>query len=239
MRRVAIILILTFVLATPALAASQEASQEQAAAWDKVVLDYYDGKYGASEEYDQDYVNISDWVILDVDSSELEAQVREEIAVKEQELAEIERQVGELQERYDYFHSLMQSVEDEDYKKELESLVQDAEKALNDAQKEAESMQSEIQGLQEEEYLTQIAVAKAEIKFGGNVLGTMTQREDLFVNPETGEMLDAATAKEYAEVNEYLSEQPQVDQQTYHHETVGLFFLVIGLGGWWLVNRKL
>ena len=174
MRRVAIILILTFVLATPALAASQEASQEQAAAWDKVVLDYYDGKYGASEEYDQDYVNISDWVIVDVDSSELEAQAREEMAVKEQELAEVERQVGELQERYDYFHSLMQSVEDEDYKKELESLVQDAEKALNDAQKEAESMQSEIQGLQEEEYLTQIAVAKAEIKFGGNVLGTMT-----------------------------------------------------------------
>lgn len=239
MRRVAIILILTFVLATPALAASQEASQEQAAAWDKVVLDYYDGKYGASEEYDQDYVNISDWVIVDVDSSELEAQAREEMAVKEQELAEVERQVGELQERYDYFHSLMQSVEDEDYKKELESLVQDAEKALNDAQKEAESIQSEIQGLQEEEYLTQVAVAKAEIKFGGNVLGTMTQREDLFVNPENGEMMDAATAKEYAEVNEYLSEQPQVDQQTYHHETVGLFFLVIGLGGWWLVNRKL
>ena len=52
-----------------------------------------DGKYGASEEYDQDYVNISDWVIVDADSSELEAEAREEMAVKEQELAEVERQV--------------------------------------------------------------------------------------------------------------------------------------------------
>lgn len=239
MRKVALILIFTLLFATPALAAGQQASQEQAKAWNQVVLDYYEGKYGESADYENDYVSIDDWTILDVDSSGLEATAQEEIAQLEKELADVKQQASELQVQLDYFNSLSNSMEDEDYKAQIEPIVKDTERSLKDAQKEIEGIESEIQNLEEQEYLNQVAVTKVEINFGGNVLGTMTHREDQFINPENGEMIDTATAKGYEAVNEFLDQQPQVEQQAYHHETVGLFFLALGLGGWWFVVRKL
>lgn len=237
MRKVALILILSFVLATPVLAASQEASQAQAQAWDKVVLDYYEGKYGASEDYKNDYVTIDDWTIIDVDSSKLEAAAQEEIAKKEQELTEIEKQVSDLQEQLDYFKSLSGSMEDKDYKEQIEPVVKDTERSLKDAQKEAEGKQNEIKDLQEQEYFDQIAVTNVAIKFGGKLFGTMTHRETQFINPEDGKTIDSATAKQYDAVSEFV-DQHKVEQQTFHHDTVGLFFLGLGLVGWLVVTRK-
>lgn len=239
MRKVALILILSLVLATPAFAAGQQASQEQAQAWNQVLLDYYEGKYGESNDYENDDVSIDDWTILDVDSSGLEAETQEAIAQIEKELAEVKQQARDLQAQLDYFKSLSESIEDADYKEQLEPIVKDTERALSDAQKEIEGKEDEIQNLEEKEYLNQVAVTNVEIKFGGNVLGTMTHREEQFINPENGEMIDTATAKGYEAVSEFLDQQPQLEQQAYHHETVGLFFLVLGLGGWWFVLRKL
>ena len=129
MRKVALILILSLVLATPAFAAGQQASQEQAQAWNQVLLDYYEGKYGESNDYENDDVSIDDWTILDVDSSGLEAETQEAIAQIEKELAEVKQQARDLQAQLDYFKSLSESIEDADYKEQLEPIVKDTERA--------------------------------------------------------------------------------------------------------------
>lgn len=238
MRKVALILILSLVFATPVLAAHEQATPEQSQAWDKMVLGMYQDKYGESEDYADDYVDISDWTIIDVDSSTLENELEEEIAEKERELNEARQKVSDLQEQFDYFKSLGDGIEDEDYKEQIEPTIKDTEKSLDDANKEVESLEKEIEDLEDQEFLNQIAVAQVAIKFGGKVLGTMTHREDQFVNPETGELVDNVTAKQYDEVNEFLDQLPQVEQQTVHHDSVGLLFLVLALAGWLFVSRK-
>lgn len=238
MRKIALILIFSLLLATPVLAAGQQASKEQAKAWDKAVLSYYEDKYGASDDYENSYVDFHDWTIIDVDASKLKEEAQQAIAEKEKELSELKQQAHDLEARLDYFKSLSGSMEDEDYKKQVEPIIKDTEKSLSDAEKDVEAKEAEIEDLQETEYLDQVAVTKADLHFGGKTLGTMTMSEDQFVDPATGEMLDSTEAKQYDQVTEFLDQQPQVEQQSFHHESVGLFFLALGLAGWWLVSRK-
>lgn len=238
MRKVALVLLFSLLFVTPVLAATEQATPEQAEAWNQSVLDYYEDKYGASDDYDQSYVDFSDWTIVNVDASDLEAQAKQEIADKEQELTELQQQADDLQAQFDYFQGLYDSIADQDYKAQVESILKETEKSLADVEKEVEAKENEIAGLQEQEYLEQVAVSQVEVHFGGNTVGTMTLREDQFVDPATGDMVDQAQAKQYDEVNEFLNQQPQLDTQTYHHESVGLFFLALGLAGWWVVSRK-
>lgn len=238
MRKVALMTVLTLLLAAPVLAAPGEASPEQAQAWDRAVLAFYDGKYGDSKDYDSSNVTIADWKVIDVDASKLEAQAQEEIAESERELAELRNEVNDLQEQLDYFASLQDSMGDADYKEQIQPVVKDAEQQLDAAEKDMESLENNIRDLQDEEYFDQIAVSQAEIKFGGKVLGTVTFREDQFINPENGELIDMATAKSYDEVADYLDSQPQIEQQAFHHESVGLLLLALGVAGWLFVSRK-
>lgn len=238
MRKVALVLLFSLMFVTPVLAANEQATSEQAKAWNQVILDYYEDKYGASNDYDPSYVDFSDWTIVHVDASKLEAEAKQEITNKEQELAELQQQADDLQAQLDYFKGLYDSIVDQDYKKQVDSIIKETEKSLGDAEKEVEAKENEIEGLKDQEYLEQVAVTKVEVHFGGKTVGTMTIREDQFVDPATGEIVDQAQAKQYDEVNEFINEQPQLEPQSYHHESVGLFFLALGLAGWWFVSRK-
>lgn len=238
MRKMAFIVILTLLWVTPVLAAEQKASGDQAKKWNQTVLESLEAKYGGDDAYSNDYVTLGEWTVIDVDSAKQKQEAQEQIAKMEEELAPIKSEAVELQNKLNYFKTLLAEVKDEAYKKEIEKIVKDTEKALKDKQGEVDSKEKERADLEEKAYPEQIAVGFADIHFGGKTLGTMTYHEKFFIDAKTGELMDPSEAQGYDEVAQFLNKQPQVEQSKFRHETLGLFFLALGVGGWFFVTRK-
>lgn len=239
MRKVVLILILTFMLATPVLAAEQSVPDEQAKQWDQLVLQSLEDKYGGAPEYDRNYVEISDWTIVGVDDSNQQQSAQQQIAEIEEEIKSEQNKAAELEDKLTYFQSIASDTQDEAYKEELAAIVDDTQNALDKARDNIESSQQEIEKLSTQQYPDQIAVAFVDIHFGGKVLGTMEMHQKFFIDPATNELLEAGTAQKFTAVSEFINAQPASQTQAFRYETVGLIFLALGLGGWFVAHRKL
>ncbi len=237
-RKIALMSLLLLLLATPVFAAEQKASQQQAQDWNKLVKGQYTSKYKGDDSYDEKYVSISNWTLIDVDASPLKADDQEQIEKLNGEI-EKERPKEEVaQKKVDDLKELARKSSDDNAKKDVESLLKKTEKDLEKVQKEIKGKEDQVKELAEKEYPQQVAVAVADVNFGGNTLGTMTKSEYVFVSPADNQQLEDSAGQQFAEVADFLKKNP-IEAQQYHHETLGFGMLVLALGGWWVVNRKL